>query len=551
MLKIHLKLKFGFTELRYNLKANPKKARKTLGMGFLILFVICYVLGFYGFVAYSMIDAAKAVHMEGLILAATILAAQLVVLIFGIFYMMGLYHSRDMELLASLPVTPGKVFTVKLIMALLSEIGTFALITAPVFVIYGVITGAALGFYLKSIVVILFGALLPMVVSGLIAALLVRLSVFSRRKELIAAIGGFLLFALVMIGNMFFSMSLQKGLLEGGLGAAIQGQSALLHAITASFPPATWAAQGLTQTGLQSLGSLGLLVIASLAGVALLAAIAGSMYFTGALAQLESAKRLKAKDISTAFGSVKSPVSAVFSKEWKTVLRSSNYALNSLIGIITGPLILVVLSFGSGGSNQGGQEISKLLQGGGSLTGSLVLCGLMMFVAGMNTAAATSVTREGRAFWLAKTVPASADLQVKGKFYFGSSIALLGVASTGIAGGIILGLPLLSVLAAVIVALLMGGAVSAIGVTMDMQRPKLYWESERQAIKQTMNAFLITMVGFAIVIVFAIAAVLLGSSGLSDILIWLILIAVALFVFIAFERRMSAKAERAYDNIEF
>jgi ABC-2 type transport system permease protein len=169
----------------------------------------------------------------------------------------------------------------------------------------------------------------------------------------------------------------------------------------------------------------------------------------------------------------------------------------------------------------------------------------------MNTAAATSVTREGRAFWLAKTVPASANLQVKGKFYFGSSIALLGVSSTGIAGGIILGLPLLGVLAAVIVALLIGGAISAIGVTMDMTRPKLYWESERQAIKQNMNAFLITMVGFAIVIVYAITAVLLGSSGLPDILIWVILIAIALLVFIAFEKRMSAKAERAYDNIEF
>jgi ABC-2 type transport system permease protein len=172
LLKVHLKLKFGFNELRHNFKANPKKARKTLGMGLLILFVICYVLGFYGFVAYSMIDAAKTVHMEGLILAITILAAQLVVLIFGIFYMMGLYHSKDMELLASLPVTPGKVFTVKFIMALLSEIGTFALVTAPIFVIYGAVTGAALSFYLKSIVVILFGALLPMAISGFIAALL-------------------------------------------------------------------------------------------------------------------------------------------------------------------------------------------------------------------------------------------------------------------------------------------------------------------------------------------------------------------------------------------
>ncbi len=552
LLKVQLKLRFSLAELRHDLKADPKKRRRAFGFGLLILLVVAYLLGFFGLLVYYLIDGAKSVGMEKMILALAIMAAQVVVLVFGIFYMMSLYNSKDMELLASLPVKPSKVFTVKFIIALINEIGTFALATIPIFVIYGVLMGEGAGFYLKALVVVLFGALLPMVISGLIAALLVRITVFSRRKELIAAIGGFVLFALIMVGNMTLSMSLQNSLLDGGLGNILKDQSSLLGAITGSFPPANWAAQGLTQTDPgSSLGNLGLLVIVSLAGAALLAIVAGSMYFSGALAQLESSRRLKAKDISTSFGSVKSPVSAVFSKEWKTILRSSTYALQSLVGIIVGPLMLVMITVSAGGDREGMRELARLLQGGGSLTGSLVLCGLMIFVAGMNSAAATAVTREGRAFWLAKSVPVSAKLQVKGKFYFGCSIALLGVFTTGLVGGIILGLPLLSVLAAAVVALLIGAAVSAIGVTRDMSKPKLYWDSERQAIKQNMNAFMIVMVGFAMIAVFAILAYFLGSSGLADVLVWMILIAFASTVLIAFERLMSAKAEKAYDKIDF
>lgn len=551
LLKVHLKLRFGFTELRHNLKANPKKARRTIGFGVLILFVICYVLAFYGFIAYSLISAAKSINMAEMVLGTVILSAQVVVLIFGIFYMMSLYHSKDMELLASLPIPPIKAFSVKFIMALLSEIGTFAIITIPIFVIYGVLMGAAYGFYLKAVVVVLFGALPPMVISGLIAALLVRVSVFTRRRDLIATVGGFVLMAGLMIGNMTLSMSLQKGLLSGGLSSMLSDQSALLNTITGSFPPASWAAQGLTQEGLASFMALGLLVLVSLAGAAFIAVVAGKMYFTGALAQLETAKRAKSKDVSTSFSNAKSPVSAVFFKEWRVVLRSPNYALNSLVGIIIGPLMLIMISLSVGGSSNGAGQLTLLLQGSGILYASLGLCALMIFVVGMNTAAATAVSREGRSFWIAKTVPVSAKLQIKGKFYFGCSIALLGVFTTALTGDIILGLPLLSVIAGAVVALLIGATISAIGINMDMSKPKLFWESEQQAIKQNMNAFLAVMLGFAMIIIFGIAGALLVVSQLPEVLVWLILIALAFLIFIAFERLMSAKADKAYDNIDF
>lgn len=549
LLKLHLKLKFTFPELRYNLRANPKKARRTIGMAILIVFVICYVIAFYGFIAYNILDAAMATGMGAALLTIGIMAAQIVILFFGIFYMMGLYHTKDMELLASMPITQGKVFGVKFIMTLISEIGTFALFTVPIIIIYGIKAGADYGFYLKAIVVVLFGALLPMAISGLIAALLVRASIFTRRKDLFAVIGGFILVGGLMVGNMLISTSMTRSLMEGGLAQAVQNQGALLNAIAGSFPPAVWAANGLTLPGWAGLGWLGLFALVSLAGAALVALVAGSMYYSGALAQLESSRRSKAKDVSGDYGRVSSPVYAIFKKEWKVVLRTPIYAMNSLFGIVVGPILIVIMTMGGGG-NGGFAAIGKMLRDAVPVVAPLVLTGLMVFVGSMNPASATVISREGRAFWLAKMIPVSAQQQIKGKYWFSVSITLFGVITTAVLGGIILNLPLLSVLAGAIVAVLLGSAVSAIGVTMDMAKPKLIWESEQQAIKQNMNAFFATMLGFVAIGLFALLAVLLVMSKLPEAVVWIILITVALGMAILFERVMSSKAERAYERID-
>ncbi len=551
LLKLHLKLKFTFPELRYNLRANPKKARRSIGLAILIVFVICYVVAFYGFIAYSILSAAMSIGMGPALLTIAVLAAQIVILFFGIFFMMGLYHTKDMELLASMPIRQSKVFGVKFIMTLISEIGTFALFTVPVFIIYGIQAGMDYAFYLKAIVVVLFGALLPMAVSGLIAALLVRASVFTRRKDLFAIIGGFILFAGLMVGNMLISTSMTQSFVEGGFATSLQSQQALLNAIAGSFPPAAWAASGLTLPGLAGLGWLGLFVLVSLAGAALVAIVAGSMYYSGALAQLESAKRSKAKDVSGEYGRVSSPVYAVFKKEWKVVLRTPVYALNSLFGIVVGPILLIILILGGrGGGNAALGGLGALLKDAAGMVVPLVLTGLMVFVGSMNPASATVVSREGRAFWLAKLIPVSARLQIRGKYWFSLSICFLGVLSTAVLGGIILKLPVLSVLAGAIVAALLGSAVSAMGVMMDMAKPKLIWESEQQAIKQNMNSLFATMLGFVTIGIFAGLSVLLTALNLPEALVWTILIAFSLGAAILFERLMSSKAEKAYSGID-
>ncbi len=548
LLKLHLKLKYTFPELRYDLRANPKKAWRAIGLGLLITFVICYVLAFYSFIAYYIIKAAASVNMAGVFLAIGIMSTQIVILIFGIFYMMGLYHMKDMQLLASLPITQGKVFAVKFIMVLISEIGTFVLFLVPIIIIYGLQMGASYDFYLKALVVVLLGAFIPMAVSSLLAALLVRTSVFTRKKDLIAIIGGFIFFTAIFAMNMLISTNLQGLLMNGGVANLQQEQRALINAIATGFPPSAWAARALIEPGLAGLGSLGLFALVSLAGTGVAAFIAGRMYFSGALAQLESA-RSKPKDVSRSYGKVSSPVNAIFIKEWKVILRSPIYALNSLFGIIIGPMMLFFLTIGSGRNKQGMEQLGRLLSGQ-SLIASLALCGLMIFVGAMNPAAATVISREGKAFWIAKMVPVSAKQQIKGKFYFGCSIALLGVLATAVLGGIILKLPILSVMAGAIVAILLGTAVSAISVLLDMAKPKLLWESEQQAIKQNMNAFFATMLGFLVILSFGYFGFRLVTSGMSAVLIWGILIAVALCLAILFERIMNMKAKKAFERID-
>jgi ABC-2 type transport system permease protein len=91
----------------------------------------------------------KSIGQEGLILASGLLSVGMIVLFFGIFYVMNVfYFSKDVESLLPLPLRPSTIMAAKFTVTLLYEYLTELVVLAPILVAFGVASRAGIVYYL-------------------------------------------------------------------------------------------------------------------------------------------------------------------------------------------------------------------------------------------------------------------------------------------------------------------------------------------------------------------------------------------------------------------
>ena len=390
-------------------------------------------------------------------------------------------------------------------MALIGEVGTFALIVVPTLVVFSLHANISLTFFFKSFLVILLGPFIPFAVANLLAAIMMRVSIISRHKDKIAVFGGFIL----LIGYLFLNQYLSSNLatMDSYDIIALMG-GGLIQMVTTAFPPARWAAMALVYQDSRAL--FGLVMFVGMSGLAILLCIffAGRMYSISAAAQGETLQKNKRVDVRSMGQRAQKPWWSIFKKEWKTLLRSPVYAINALTSVVLAPLMVVVLVFTPINGVQGGMRglVDVLQTDQSSLLFLLIGAGYCYFMASLNTAAMTMYSREGEALWILQVVPVEAKAFYGGKLMCSLSISILSILMAcgsfililGISLNMVLGIAALSLLACMPALLLM--------LLLDMKWPHLHWDSERKAMKSNINAF----VGMIIAFLFAPAVGFVG-----------------------------------------
>ena len=87
-------------------------------------------------------------------MALGILAGQLLILIFGIYYILSaFYFSRDLNMLIPLPVRPSEVLISKFIVLMVNEYLTVAVIVLPFVVTFGVLDAGGFGYWMSAALV--------------------------------------------------------------------------------------------------------------------------------------------------------------------------------------------------------------------------------------------------------------------------------------------------------------------------------------------------------------------------------------------------------------
>lgn len=451
---------------------------------------------------------------ETALLTLAILAGQLLILVFGLFYVLSaFYFSRDLEFLVSLPARPYEVIAAKFGVILVNEYLTVVLLVVPAFIVYGVQAAKPIAYWPLATLVFLLLPVIPLALSGLLVMAMMRLVNVSRKKDFFLLAGSLAL----ITGVLFLQLGLAGNRSPEELLKFFTAADGLARLVGEKFPPCIWASR-LLAAGFSGRGPGYFALFGGLsAGVLLLLLWAAEkLFYRGLIGLSEMAvrrKKLSPAALAGRLASSQGARRAILLREWKLMNRTPIFLLNGILSVILVPIILYLMVRGGAGSAS--IAFLKIL-GSGNRTVEILFAAVFFVACGcLNGTASSTFSREGRNFWISKVIPVAPRRQVAGKFLHSYLVAVLGVLGGSLAARLALGLGWKSVLPAALLALVMGAFLTAVNMAVDLARPLLNWTNPVRAIKQNLNVLLAMALDFGLVYLFYRLFLLLGRAGLS------------------------------------
>ncbi len=553
LLKLQIYLKLSALKPSHWLPKNPAsfKEWKPLLTGVLVLILLFSVIGTIVFMAGGILWAFEQMHMPELLLSTVVMLMMAMTLIVGFFHVIStLFFSRDSSFLAGLPVSSRTVMAVRLAVVLLGEIALTALVFLPVSILYGVRTGQGLLFFIKAVAAIPFIPCLPLATATLLSFLLIRISSIFRHRDRFAVIGGFILMALIIPFQMQLYTRIPENAGADYFMNILTNNRALLEGLAGGFPPVLWITTGMAEQGAIGVLSLLLFMLFSILFIIIPIAI-GKRYLQLAILQSETFQNTKHRKLSSRdYGRSRSPVAAMFIREWKEVLRVPAYALNGLVGIILMPIMMVALFVSKESSSELSAMLGELMRAAGGIKITLFAAAGMAFVSTVNMAGATAVSREGKHLSFSRMIPVPYGTQLIAKQLFGFSINLLTCLTTALAMIILVPTQAMYIIAALLLGLLFGYGCNALGLALDASHPRLNWRNETEAIKQNPMALVTMVLGLIASGALGAGIWLLSQAGISlTVLAWMLGIVLVIMA-VASHLILVHKAGKWYGKIE-
>ena len=223
-----------------------------------------------------MYDQAKAMGEPQAVIALAFLACTLMTLIYSFFYVISLlFFGRDCAFVGALPIPSHGVLLAKLATVLAGEIGLTALVCLPLLIRYGVETGAAADYYVRSLLGTLFIPGIPVAITTLLSFALIRISALWKRREGVTTVMTFVLVAAIVGVEMSINMNMDEGELAQAAAGLLLGSGSLTELVLGAFPPLQWLTTAATGSGLHAWGQAALYAGVSIAALALVVALCG------------------------------------------------------------------------------------------------------------------------------------------------------------------------------------------------------------------------------------------------------------------------------------
>ncbi|MDP4145655.1 MAG: permease [Bacillota bacterium] len=528
---------FMLTKVLLKNGGNPFKSSRNKKSSLNILILI---IAFIPIIASSTLGLIQSygifekLHLEGAILAGSLVSASMAMIIFGILYVISIYYFVDDTVhLLTMPLRPYAILGAKFILVTIFQYFVEAITFLPVLIAFGVKIGTVT-YWIYALIVYITLPVIPNVICSLISIVIMAFGKFFRNKDRIKIVSGMLAIAFAI------GINLAMKFLSAGSIESIANSKDLIDKVTMTFPSCRIAASSLlNNTSSEGLIDLIIFILVSAAAVIIFIIIAEGLYLKGVVGLTQSGssgKQVSSEEIGR--HSVKRPQLISFAiNEWKALYRTPAYLLNCVFGSVLFPPLMVTIYVISARGHFIAIPANSVILG----VATVVCIELSSF----NMVSATAVSREGKNFFISRFIPVPFKTQVLGKLIPGLFLSYFSLIVLAVMAIIIFKISPIFVLMVLLTSSLGITASNAFALFVDINFPSLEWDDETKAVKQNLNVGIQMIVTL---IIFGLAAFLLVLLNLGLYSGFILLILINGILSIAAYMLLMKKGVKIYSN---
>lgn len=547
LIKTDLNITFGLSSLQYSFKAKKNRWQIILFSLAMLSLIPTYIMMLRGL--WSFYDTFRQIGQQSYFILMGFLASQMMVLFFGLLYVLSKYYfSNDLNHLLPLPIKPSYILTSKFITITVSEYLTSLPIFLPFVIIYGIKGREGILYWIYSLLATITLPILPLVIASILIMIMMKYTNIKGKKDLLRNITSVVFIVFVVFMQLQIQKMAQSSLGEDFFFNLARDANLLVNKLGIAFPPSMWGALALANSDkLIGLTNILMFVGSSILGFLLMLFLSEKLFFDGLIGNIEvsaSKGRGKKKDLDKVSIETK-PYLALAKKELKMLFKTPIYLMNSVGGVIIVPII-IVMSMITGDESM--EPLTDLIYSNIDIV-TLAAIGMIGFLGVLNSVGSTTFSREGKNFWIQRTLPIKAKDQIFGRVLSSLAIQVIGVIVLIGSLFFVIKINIVNVLLIVCIGLLASIPLTLIGMIIDILRPMLTWSNPQQAMKQNLNV----LIGMGVAVIYGGVLFLLVKLLLDKVDIWLIYLMLTIILSIStlvFFKILESLIERQFRELE-
>ena len=500
--KIFLKNSFSNMDARMGISTKSKS--KILIYGILFL----YFAGLITFLGYNLLDGLIAIHQE------TIFVGMILFMIFGLAIIQTifssiniLYFTKDSEYLLPLPLKPYQIILARTNVMLIAEYVIIFLIGFIPLVMYGILTGAGIVYYLTMILSVILVPILPVLLISMLIMFIMSFARLTKNRNRFQLFATLLVLAIIIALSISTS-GMKQDLTNEEMAQMVVQANGMIELVKGYVPTVDYLMEALTTNSLftaivEVLKTLGITII----GFIVYMLIAQKIYFKGLVGNLfgggasNTNKEINQKEYRNS-----KLYKSYVGKEFKNMARNPVFLMQCLIPAVLIPIIMVVVVYaGLNSDGMGLEQITQMVQQMSTNTFFIacIILGVIQFFTMFIYISITAISRDGENAVFMKYIPVSLYKQYMYKIIPNIIMNIVTIIITLGMAEYLLNLPVITLIALFVVATIMGILQSIAMIIVDLKRPKLNWDSEYAVAKQNLNLVfpvLLAMVNIVILV---------------------------------------------------
>ena len=506
-------LKTSFSNMEAQTMGNNKSK---LGMAFLYLFLIVYLGGIIGFLSYNVIDGLISIQQEAVFIGLILLMIIGFTLFQSIFSSINvLYFTKDSEYILPLPLKPSEIILARTNVIIIMEYIVELIISLVPLIIYGVMTGAGVIYYITMLIALILIPIFPVLLISTIVMFVMSFSKIVRNKNRFQLIATVIVLIFSVVLGMSFS-TFDEEITQEQMIQLVMQANGLVDLIKGYFPTIDPLTTALTSTSwfevlISILETIGISFITLIIYVF----IAEKIYFKGLVGNLFSGSKKKGKvDLSKNNFRNSKLYKSYIGKEFKLLFRNPIFLMQCLVPAVLIPIIMIgifALNF-KDISQEELQEITSLIPTDTLVVVSVIL-GIIQFFFMFSYISITAISRDGNNAVFMKYAPVSLYKQYMYKIAPNYIINTIMIILTLVMLQYFLKMPLITLALIFVISMVMSALQSILMLIIDLKKPKLEWDSEYAVVKQNMNLMYPMILSLVNIGVIVLVTMFTGSMG--------------------------------------